>query len=79
MSISDPLISSGPAPYTWYALVDPETLEHVDSFRGMESAVYINSGYYGGKMLVVGMCGETATKSLGRINPDRNIIKQPTR
>ena len=60
---------AGPLPYRWYALVDPRTLEHEDSFQTLESARHINDQQHQCQMLIVGMSGEVATKGLGRIDP----------
>ena len=67
-------VIAGPQPYSWYALVDPSTLDHVDSFRSLESARLINHDRYQGQMLTVGMSGKMPARSLGRIDPAGHLV-----
>lgn len=68
-------VPGGPWPYSWYALVDPKTLEHDDSFERLESAQFINLEMRSGRMLIVGMSGAVAERSLGRIDPHGHDIE----
>jgi hypothetical protein len=65
---------AGPSPYRWYALVDPVTLEHDDSFERAQSALAINNEHHRGRMLIVGMGDAYDSESRGHINPRGHVI-----
>ena len=67
-------VIAGPKPYSWYALVDPRTLEHADSFQSLEVARLVNHDHHQWQMLIVGMSGAVATRSLGRIDPCGHLV-----